>query len=230
VTSRAGRRGAAGGAARWARWARLAALALGLTVGARAAAADDYEVKKMRFAERKDKLVVSAAFTEIFDKKAYDKLGNGFPSVLIARMYVYRHDGSAPIAVSGATFRLVYDLWEEAYTIRIDSPLGRKDLVVTRRADALVHVTTLDEFPIAALADIEIGPHYYFLMQIQLNPVSDEELAEMRRWLSRPAGATSIDRGSSFFGSIVSVFVNPKLPEADRVLRLRSQDFYRVER
>jgi hypothetical protein len=52
----------------------------------------------------------------------------------------------------------------------------------------------------------------------------------MRRWLTRPAGSASLDRSTSFFGSFVSVFVNPKLPEADRVLRIRSQPFYRVER
>ena len=30
-----------------------------------------------------------------------------------------------------------------------------------------------------------------------------------------------------FFGSFVSVFYNPKIADADRVLRLRSQPFFR---
>ena len=70
--------------------------------------------------------------------------------------------------------------------------------------------------------------HHYLAMVVELNPVSKELLAEMRRWLTRPAGSASIDRGSSFFGSFVSVFVNPRLPEAERVLRVRSQPFYRL--
>jgi hypothetical protein len=36
--------------------------------------------------------------------------------------------------------------------------------------------------------------------------------------------------GSSFFGSFVSVFVNPKIPVSDRTLKLRSQAFYRTKR
>jgi hypothetical protein len=58
--------------------------------------------------------------------------------------------------------------------------------------------------------------------------VSQETLAEVRRWLSNGSGG-GLDRGGAFFGSFVSVFVNLKVPEADRVLRIRSQPFYRPE-
>ncbi len=84
--------------------------------------------------------------------------------------------------------------------------------------------------PIASLATVPRGRNHYLGMVIELNPVSEETLAEMRRWLTRSAQATTIDPGSSVFGSFVTVFVNPKLPDADRVLRLRSQPFYRRKR
>jgi hypothetical protein len=32
-----------------------------------------------------------------------------------------------------------------------------------------------------------------------------------------------------FFGNFVSVFVHPKIAEADRLLKLRSQPFYRPQ-
>jgi hypothetical protein len=60
----------------------------------------------------------------------------------------------------------------------------------------------------------------------ELNPVSAATMAEVRRWLSDGSGG-GLDRGGSFFGSFVSVFVNLKLPAADRVVRLRSQPFFR---
>jgi hypothetical protein len=63
-------------------------------------------------------------------------------------------------------------------------------------------------------------------MVVELNPVSQQTLAEVRRWLSLGTGG-GLDHGGSFFGSFVSVFVNPKLPAADRVFRLRSQPFFR---
>jgi hypothetical protein len=63
-------------------------------------------------------------------------------------------------------------------------------------------------------------------MVVELNPVSKETLAEVRRWLSQGNGG-GLDRGGAFFGSFVSVFYNPKIADADRVLRIRSQPFYR---
>jgi len=67
---------------------------------------------------------------------------------------------------------------------------------------------------------------FYLRVTVQLNPVDKRTLAEVRRWLSQGTGG-GLDRGGVFFGSFVSVFVNPKIAEADRVLRLRSQPFYR---
>ena len=63
-------------------------------------------------------------------------------------------------------------------------------------------------------------------MSVELNPVSDQTLTEVRRWLTQGSGG-GLDRGGAFFGSFVSVFVNPKIPPADRVIRIRSQPFYR---
>jgi hypothetical protein len=66
---------------------------------------------------------------------------------------------------------------------------------------------------------------YYIRIIAQLNPVEKETLTQVRRWLSQGNGG-GLDRGGAFFGSFVSVFVNPKIAEADRVLRVRSQPFY----
>ena len=63
-------------------------------------------------------------------------------------------------------------------------------------------------------------------MVVELNPVSEETLAEVRRWLTKGSGG-GLDRGGSVFGRVVSVFVNPDIADADRVLRLKSQPFYR---
>lgn len=203
------------------------ALLLGLVTPLRA---DDGAVLKRRmwFAERGDNLTVSTAFTELLDKKAYERLKSGFATTIVARVYVYNKDKELPVSVVMASFRAVYDLWDEVYVVRIDGPQGRQTQRFASRADALKALTTLDECPVAPLELIPRGPHHYLAMVVELNPVSKELLAEMRRWLTKPAGAASLDRSSSFFGSFVSVFVNPKLPEADRVLKYRSQPFYRT--
>ena len=92
-------------------------------------------------------------------------------------------------------------------------------------AEALKLLTSIDDFPVAKLADIPYDDIYYLALRADLNPVSKETLTEVRRWLSQSSGG--IDRGGVFFGSFVSAFVNPKIAPADRVLRVRSQPFYR---
>ena len=183
--------------------------------------------KKMRFAEHGNKLVVFTRFTELFDRKAYDRLASGFVSVVVLRAYVYRKGRDAPVSFVVAKYRVVYDLWDEVYIVRIHTPNGHRNRKYKTRADALKAIASLRWFPIASLSQIPRGPHHFLGLVIELNPISGETLAEIRRWLTRPVGTAGLDRSSSFFGSFVSVFVNPKLPVADRVMRLRSQPFYR---
>ena len=190
---------------------------------------DDITFRKMRFAERAGNLTVTARFRDLFDARSLRKLSSGLVSNVVIRIYVFeKASPEAPVSFVLASLQVVYDLWDEVYTVQTAGPLGAKKQRFTSKQAAVAAVTTLDEFPIAPLSRIKIGPHHFVAMVVELNPVSEELLAEMRRWLSRSASDTSLDTGSSFFGSFVSVFVNPKLPEADAVLKLQSQPFYRT--
>jgi hypothetical protein len=205
------------------------AVALVLTGTTGRAGADMVSYKRMRFVEKGGLLGVTVNFTELFDEVAYENLSSGFPTTVVVRMYVYRKKNEAPVSMALASFRVVYDLWNENFMLETEGPLGRKTRKFEHRSDALQILTSLKKFPVASLSEIDVGPHYFLAMVVELNPVGEELLAETRRWLSESSDER-FDTGASFFGSFVSVFVNPKLKEADRVLRLRSQPFYRVPR
>jgi len=193
------------------------------------ARADENISKRMWFAENKGKLVVSTSFTELFDKEAYKALSSGFDTTVILRAYVYENETGVPVSFTIATLRAIYDLWDEEYRVRIVDARGKRNWKFKSKADALKAMTEMDSFPLANLGKIDIGEKYYCEIVVELNPVSEERLAEMRRWLTKRAGSTSIDSSSSFFGSFVSVFVNPKLQGADNVIKLTSQPFFRVQ-
>ena len=211
---------------------RVAAAALAILAASTgvAAAEDGNLVRRMGFAERGKNLVVTTSFPELFDRGAAEKMSSGFPSSVVIRMYVFRKDRTErPVSLVLVEHEIVYDLWDEVYVLRTRGPLGKRELRYKSRQQAVRALTELDHMPIAPLDRIAIGPHHFLAAVIELNPISPELLAEMRRWLSRPAGE-SLDSSSSFFGSFVSVFVNPKLDRADRTLRIRSQPFYRTPR
>ena len=54
-------------------------------------------------------------------------------------------------------------------------------------------------------------------VRADLNPISEDLLADVRRWLVQPArGQRRLGAGDSFFGSFVSIFVNPRIEDSER--------------
>ncbi|HET9624025.1 MAG TPA: DUF4390 domain-containing protein [Kofleriaceae bacterium] len=215
------------------RRAWIVAVVLAVAAPARALAEDDApDIQKMRFVENTDSLLVSTVppggIGKLFDAPAYDALNTGIPSTVVIRIQITPRDSDSPIAEQLIQRTVVYDVWDEVYSIRLDQPgpNGHQTLKVKFRAEALKWLTAIDAMPIARLAVLPVGQVFVLKMVVELNPVSKETLAEVRRWLSQGNGG-GLDRGGAFFGSFVSVFYNPKIADADRVLRIRSQPFFR---
>jgi hypothetical protein len=208
-----------------------AAAILAVAAVARADGDDKPEIQRMRFVESGNDLAVSTlppgGIGKLFDATAYEALNTGIPSTVVIRIQVTPRDSDTPVAEQLIRREVVYDVWDEVYTLRIDQPGGRKTLKVKFRAEALKWLTTIEDLPIARLAVLPIDQVFVLKMVVELNPVSKETLAEVRRWLSQGNGG-GLDRGGAFFGSFVSVFYNPKIADADRVLRIRSQPFFRA--
>jgi len=211
----------------------VAAVVAVLAIAAGPARADDDkpEVQRMRFVERGDDLMVSTlppgGIGKLFDAGTYDALGTGIPSTIVIRIQITPRDGNDPVAEQLIQRSVVYDVWDEIYTLRLDQPGGSRIIKVKYRAEALKWLTAIDDLPVARLAVLPVDQVFVLKMVVELNPVSKETLAEVRRWLSQGNGG-GLDRGGALFGSFVSVFYNPKIADADRVLRIRSQPFYRA--
>ncbi len=202
-----------------------------LAIAATAYAEDDKpEIQHMRFVESGDDLLLSTkppgGIGKLFDTTAYEALSTGIPSTVVIRIQITPQDSDEPVAEQLIQRSVVYDVWDEIYTLRLDQPDGRKTIKVKYRAEALKWLTAIDDLSVARLAILPINQVFVLKMVVELNPVSKETLAEVRRWLSQGNGG-GLDRGGAFFGSFVSVFYNPKIADADRVLRIRSQPFYR---
>ena len=217
---------------------RLAAVVV--LLAATVAFADDDEdivVQRVRFVERGTLLHVAAptgsppgpTINKLFDQASYEALDSGFTATVIVRMWVYPKDSTDPVSFVAIQRQVLYNLWDEVYELKFDDPSGRKVFKEKRKAEAFKKLTSLEDIAIARLADLPYEKVFLLAMEVELNPVSKETLAQVRRWLSQGNGG-GLDRGGAFFGSFVSVFVNPKIAEADRVLRMRSQPFYRQRR
>jgi hypothetical protein len=205
-----------------------AAVAAVVAWAAPARADDDKpELQRMRFVERGDDLTVSTGgIGKLFDAATYEALGTGIESTVVIRIQITPQDADDPVAEQLIKRSVVYDVWDEVYTLRLEERGGQQTIKVNRKSDALKWLTAIEDLPVARLAVLPLEKVFVLKMVVELNPVSRQTLAEVRRWLSQGTGG-GIDRGGAFFGSFVSVFYNPKIADADRVLRIRSQPFYR---
>jgi len=204
---------------------RRAIVALAVALAAASpASADDARQQDMVFGEDAGLLRVITS-VNVLDASAYNRLDDGLPSTVLIRVWLTPVGKRRAVAAAVLRRQIVYDLWDEVYTVVTAGPTGRRTVQVRFKAEALKVLTAVD-VSLTPIASLDPATSYTVTVQAELNPVSPGNLAEVRRWLSEGSGG-GLDRGGSFFGSFVSVFVNPKLPDADRVLRLTSQPYQR---
>ncbi len=92
--------------------------------------------------------------------------------------------------------------------------------------EAIWRAAVLVDFPVIDAARLRPGVAYVLAVRGDLNPISEDLLIEVRRWLVQPArGQRRLGAGDSFFGSFVSIFVNPRIEDSERQVRFVSQPF-----
>jgi hypothetical protein len=204
---------------------RLGLLLLWLV--ATGAAEDPVPVREGSFAEKGAFLTMTVGLPDVVDDSLRKKLRSGFTSMIVLRAYLFREGQTAPLGLTVRTYRVSWDVWEEVYLVQIEDPQGQLNLKFKTEAEAVAQLARLDSFPLDRLANIPIGVNHFVAVLIEVNPISPELLAQARRWLSRPGGTERLSGGDTFFGSFVSIFVNTKVNEAERIIRFRSRPFYR---
>ncbi len=190
-----------------------------------------------------DKELLSASFVyrDLVDAKTEAQLGSGLPVTLSLRAYVLKEGEKTPIALAVRSCRVVYDLWDEVYRIRIVSPdakasgqnAGKPDAPKTggeRNAAAVTPEGVLRQcaearsLPIVNRKLLASQTRYFLGVLAEVNPVNAKTVEEMRRWVTRPPGATGIGPGDALFGSFAMLFVR-EFSDADRAVRFRTRSF-----
>jgi len=139
---------------------------------------------------------------------------------------VYPRGSDEPVAVAFRRTEIVYDIWTETFHVhRIDSE-GRDERFEVSNEDQAIRLSTaLVKFPVAALESLQPGVAYRVAFRADLNPLSEELVADVRRSLTSPERRHGRLAGDTFFGSFVSIFVNPRIEDSERQLRFVSQTF-----
>jgi hypothetical protein len=207
--------------------AALGALACVVAASARARGADELPRRTTGLALTPTHLVASVGLQDLFGPEDRARLTSGFATRVLLRVALQEEGASEPVAVAFQRTEIVYDIWDEKFRLRVTRGAG-PDVHLEARTpdDAIARAAALWSFPVAEVGRLRPGATYFVAFRGDLNPISEELLADVRRWLVQPArGQRRVGAGDSFFGSFVSIFVNPRIEDSERQVRFVSQRF-----
>lgn len=172
------------------------------------------------------RLHVDVGLQDLFWQQHRKQLRSGFATRVLLRVAVYPEQGEDPISIAFRRTEVVYDIWTERFAVhRVDGEGRDERFEVDSEYKAIRLATALLKFPVASLNALQPQRRYRVAFRADLNPLSEELVADVRRSLTNPERRQARITGDSFFGSFVSVFVNPRIEDSERQLRFVSQTF-----
>ncbi len=199
----------------------LAVLCLTASVSAQVKVEKKYK-RDMDLTWREERLELSMDFPEAFTNRLRKRLSNGFTSRILIEARLEEQKKRTPVAQAIVQYTILYDIWEEKFNIRHETPAGRRDFQASSMAELIRMCSQLKRLPLQRLVELPAGTKYRLRVRIVVNPMSAELRKKVREYLSNPDGGSHIGSPRSFFGSFSRIFVDEKAFQADAVHIYRS--------
>ena len=163
---------------------------------------------------------VSFDLRTLFDPPLRRRLQSGLSTTLRLHCRLQRLTDETTVGTAWRIARVRWDLWDEQLSAAIDTPQGAKVSVFTS-LDAFITTFAKVEGEIVAAGVAEDQQVYRARVRLEVNPVSAQQMAWIRRWLSDSAESAALDPlGSGLLGNFVRLFDNLKLGEAERTIQV----------
>jgi hypothetical protein len=204
--------------------ATLCVVLAGALLAPAAAAAKPSE-RKVGLKVGSDRLKVTFSYRDLFSEKVRKKMMSGLPVRVVVQVAL-ENAKRKPVGYWARDVEIVYDLWEEDFTVVVREDSGRRRTRVATLDEAINVAGILWRAPVAEeLALLKPGV-YRLRVMAEVNPVSEEMIKNIQRWIARPKGGHGDSEArSNFFGSFVGYFVDRGIGQADRTVGFVSQWF-----
>jgi hypothetical protein len=210
----------------WLVRSRCAAAALLLLVLVQALAlADDRPPRRVGLHRKDGWLACSVGLQDLIWPTDHERLRSGFVNRVVIRAELYRDGARQPTAIADRSADILYDLWDERFRVQVVDRDGLRKYTADTVQEAVLLATVLHRFAVTELARLAPGVIYRLRFRADLNPLSEDLVQEVRRWLVRAPGQGRPAASDSVFGSVVNIFVNPHIEESDRQITFWSQPF-----
>jgi hypothetical protein len=172
-----------------------------------------------------DVLQTSFGYRDVFSVPVRKKMTSGLPTRLLVHVALETGKGGTPAAYWARSAEIVYDLWEENFVITVADAQSKRHTRVSSLEQAVDATGVLWRVPVADTSSLKPGL-YRLRVLAEVNPVSEEMVRNIQRWIARPKGGRGESEArSNFFGAFVGHFVDRSIGQAERVVGFVSQWF-----
>jgi hypothetical protein len=185
--------------------------------------AEERPVRQVGVHRRDGWLGISVSLRDLFGPRERERLRSGFVMRILLHAELWREGDKAPLTRQDRSTEIIYDLWDERFRVKVVESRGPLAAEVATADAAIELATTLLNFPVAELTRLNPRFRYRVRLRADLNPLTEDLVADVRRWLVRTPGQGRTGTGDSVFGSFVNIFVNPRIEESERQIALWSQ-------
>jgi hypothetical protein len=185
--------------------AALAALVLAAALPAAGSAAPAAALP-LQLAARGGRVVATVDLSTAVPAALEHEMGNGLTNVVAIYVAVIPAGGRHPAMLYGRVVEILFDVWEEAYTVTLKDPHVPQGVRLL-----LPNFGALRKF-LSQERDIDLGPvsllpgdGFFVEARVEVNPVSKEQLERTREFIANPAGGTRAQGSSrSMLGAMAS--------------------------
>jgi hypothetical protein len=192
-------------------WSK-AAIAEGEVVGA------TRDAKMVWDGAAREQLLTDLSFRDIIDNEIRGKMSRGLPTTIVFTATLHQPGVARVLATTAQTCRVTWHVWEEAYRLEISKPGEVRAPVWTTTIEGVMRRCAEVHRLLTATRDQVPGAGPFVLnAKVQVNPVSDDVLQKIKRWVSRPTGTSTAAPGDALFSTFTGLFLQ-RVGEAERVL------------
>src|SRR5690606_20876955 len=156
---------------------------------------------------------------DALDARIRGKLSRGLPTEIVLTALVYASDSPTPLSTTFQTCKITWHVWEEMYRVditRANQPKGRRHWtpsiggVMRRCAES-------NRLLVADSAQVSRGRIVYLAATVRINPIGDELLKKLKRWVSRSSRGGTAAPGSALFSTFTGLFMQ-RIGDAERTV------------
>jgi hypothetical protein len=179
--------------------------------------------RRANYAWDKDLLRASFSYGDVLqDASVIKKLQSGLTTTIAMRAYVYKAGTSTPVALAPRVCKVVFDLWDEVFRVHISEPEGERDQAAVIEGVRRL-CTEARDLAVVKRNLLTTGDPVFLGVVVDVNPVSQDMIDQMRRWLTKPTGSTVIGPSDALFGNFAQLFAR-QVATSDKSLTFRTQD------